>query len=127
MDIGKLFSVVGLGLDIVGASFLAYDLIMKPGALFQAEVARKRLDGIKDWHNNTSFIYDPEQHPPEERKKANQVRVKELNKIDRAKMQNIQKLKHYENHDDRSSKYAIIGLLLLVAGFCLQAIGVLNT
>jgi hypothetical protein len=47
MSGSDIVNLVGLGIGSIGAILLAYDVIYRPGAVFQAEVIKTKLENLK--------------------------------------------------------------------------------
>lgn len=89
-------NISGLVLDFVGAAFLAYDVVYGPDARFQAAIRRHRL------------ALHAGSEPP---------------MTSEALAATVAELRHWERHERRAQRYALLGLLFLMAGFACQGLG----
>ncbi len=110
----------GLALDLSGAAFLAYDVLHGPEARFQAAIRRDRLRASANRARERCGLQEPSQlaHTLEERRPGREGLPAPAEAID----QTVAELRHWEKHEQRAQLHALLGLLLLMAGFLCQGV-----
>ena len=113
-----------MGLDILGAALLAYDVLTGPKARLQAAVRHNRLA----WETRAlersrsrlkALLKEPS--PPEEKVRLLRRRIGAMAK---ASERTRAELERFQNHDVRARRIAFVGLLVLMAGFASQAFAI---
>lgn len=116
-------SIAGLSLDFAGAGFLAYDVLYGPQARLQASLRRTRLALAEESRErHLRHLQELTETPNTSDERMRRVRD-ELPALTHAIHDVSAELKHWEKHELRAQKNALVGLLLLMAGFVAQAIG----
>lgn len=115
-------SLGGLSLDFIGAAFLAYDVLYGPEARFQAAIRRDRLTVARGHRERLEQSLREPSEPPYTPENEH-LRREELRALTRAIDDTLAELKHWEKHEHRAVRKALLGLLLLMAGFACQGLG----
>ena len=114
-------AIGGLTLDLVGAAFLAYDALYGPDARFQAAIRRDRLAitrASQERNQHSLRELSGSASAPGEKEQL----LKESVALDATVKELIAQLRHWEKHEHRALRNALLGLLLLMAGFAFQGI-----
>lgn len=114
-------SMGGLTLDILGAAFLGYDVLYGPEARFEAVILRDRLAvAMRSRARDEAELRELSPNAPEER--ARGLRA-EMQALAETSDETIAELRRCEKQALRARRQAMIGLLLLMAGFAGQGLG----
>ncbi len=113
-----------MGLDILGAGLLAYDVLTGPEARLQAAVRHNRLAfetrALGRARAQLKAVLK-ESNPPEKKVRWLRGRIAALTE---ASESTRAELDHFENHDVRARRIAFVGLMALMSGFACQALAV---
>lgn len=123
MTLTTWLSIGGAGLDFAGAALLAYDVLYGPEARLQASNRRTRL----------AIATARKEQCERDLRELSARRVAsgsdaaplirhELLALDQLISKTSAELIHWERHEHRAWRYALRGLLLLMAGFACQAL-----
>jgi hypothetical protein len=123
-------SIAGLGLDFFGAAFLAFDALIGAKARYQASMRRRRLAVARETHErHNRRLREVSQWPAareDESPSAKAHRLEtEMQALTEAVRAAIAELKHREKHEERVHLHALVGMLLLMAGFACQGVSAL--
>jgi hypothetical protein len=125
--LSTLLSIAGLALDFIGAAFLAYDALYGAEARQQAALRRARLQIAREnQETQARGIRELSEalHPPEAKVRLLREQVPALTgAID----QLVAEVRHWEQHEQRVQRNALVGLLLLMAGFACQGLASVMT
>ena len=113
--------ICGLGLDFVGAAFLAYDVLNGPKYRLQVSIrrvqlaiARENQDRLERSIRRKSAAEDTPEETVQRLREELPALTDAVEEIDTG-------LKDWERHERRARLMAFTGLLLLMAGFACQA------
>jgi hypothetical protein len=120
-------SLGGLTLDFVGAGFLAYDVLYGPDARFQASIRRDRLALTRKSRERHERSIGELLESTDASDKERLLRD-EISELTDAIDETVAELRHWEKHEHRAQRNALLGLLLLMGGFASQGLAtVLST
>lgn len=125
--LSTLLGIAGLALDFIGAAFLAYDALYGPEARQQAALRRARLQIAREnQEKQARGIQELSEslHTPEAKVRLLREQMPALTgAID----QLLAEVRHWEQHEQRVQRHALVGLLLLMAGFACQGLASVMT
>jgi hypothetical protein len=115
--------ICGLGLDFVGAAFLAYDVLYGPKARLQVSIRRVQLALAKENQERLERSIRTSSESRGRSEETVQRLREELPALTDAVDEIGAGLSDWEGHERRARVKAFTGLLLLMAGFACQAAG----
>lgn len=120
----KFIIVLGLWLDIVGVALLTYDILYKPGKIFQIKTKKTQLKSSKWVRDSIIAMHKHLPQPPytEERIQAlinetNANYEKSSGEIE-DQVRNLE-----EGYPKKVFKWGLRGIILVIIGFILQGVG----
>jgi hypothetical protein len=115
--------IFGLGLDFVGAAFLAYDVLYGPKARLQVSIRRVQLAIARENQERLERSIRQSSVSQGASEEAVQRLREELPALTDAVDEIGAGLRDWEGHERRARAKAFVGVLLLMAGFVCQAAG----
>jgi hypothetical protein len=126
MAMSDFLTLVGLVIGTVGAIVLTYDLFYKPGANFQAEVIKNKLQNMREFRAEIRAkmrAYPQPPYTPAEIQKFLDEEEAEWGTRERDLAQQDAEFLH--KYEGRVQKLGGYGVLLIVIGFVFQIAGIL--
>lgn len=116
-------TLIGLGMDLVGAVALAYDLLLGPGSRFKAAYARGHVDQARSML--AARIESSEQlpSPPYTEAERRRLQEEEIPVFEERVASAAARLARLEGHGGRAQLWGVVGALLLIVGFATQGYG----
>ena len=125
--LSALLSIGGLSLDLAGAGLLAYDALYGPMARSQASTRRVRLEIVRENQaRHERSVRELSASASTSAETLQRVSA-ELTALTKAVTETLAELRHWEKHELRAQRHAVLGLLMLMSGFACQAAGSLLT